>query len=79
MEDKLRTARTYTPYANSPLPAPENRLLFILGYLKVAALQIVHGALFVMSQSNANKWIHVLLVLAVISVIINLIRGRSVL
>lgn len=62
MEDKLRTARTYTPYANSPLPAPENRLLFILGYLKVAALQIVHGALFVMSQSNANKWIHVLLV-----------------
>jgi hypothetical protein len=62
MEGKPRTARAYTPYANSPLPTPEDRLLFILSYLKVAALQIAHGALFGMSQSNANKWIHVLLV-----------------
>ncbi len=61
MEGKPRTARAYTPYANSPLPTPEDRLLFILGYLKVAALQVVHGAMFGMSQSNANKWIHVLL------------------
>src|SRR2546421_738792 len=30
-------------------------------YLKVAALQVAHGAMFEMSQSNANKWIHVLL------------------
>jgi hypothetical protein len=28
---------------------------------KVAALQVVHGALFGVSQSNANKWIRVLL------------------
>ena len=62
MEGKPRTARAYTPYANSPLPTPEDRLLFILSYLKVAAFQIAHGALFGMSQSNANKWIHVLLV-----------------
>jgi hypothetical protein len=62
MEGKPRTARAYTPYANSPLPTPEDRLLFILSYLKVAALQIAHGALFGMSQSNANKWLHVLLV-----------------
>lgn len=61
MEGKPRTARAYTPYANSPLPTPEDRLLFILSYLKVAALQVAHGALFGMSQSNANKWIHVLL------------------
>ena len=61
MEGKPRTARAYTPYANSPLPTPEDRLLFILCYLKVAALQVAHGALFGMSQSNANKWIHVLL------------------
>jgi hypothetical protein len=27
----------------------------------VAALQVAHGALFGMSQSNANQWIHVLL------------------
>jgi hypothetical protein len=61
MEGKPRSARAYTPYANSPLPTPEDRLLFILSYLKVAALQVAHGALFGMSQSNANKWIHVLL------------------
>ena len=61
MEGKPRTARAYTPYANSPLPTPEDRLLFILSYLKVAALQVAHGALFGMSQSNANKWLHVLL------------------
>jgi hypothetical protein len=61
MEGKPRTARAYTPYTNSPLPTPEDRLLFILSYLKVAALQVAHGALFGMSQSNANKWIHVLL------------------
>lgn len=61
MEGKPRRNRTYTPYANSPLPTPEDRLLFILSYLKVAALQVAHGSLFGMSQSNANKWIHVLL------------------
>lgn len=62
MEGKPRTARAYSPYTNSPLPTAEDRLLFILSYLKVAALQVAHGALFGMSQSNANKWIHVLLV-----------------
>lgn len=61
MEGKRRTARAYTPYTNSPLPTPEDRLLFLLSYLKVAALQVAHGAMFGMVQSNANKWIHVLL------------------
>jgi hypothetical protein len=62
MEGKPRTARAYTPYANSPLPTPEDRLLFLLCYLKVAALQVAHGALFGMTQSNANKWLHILLI-----------------
>jgi hypothetical protein len=61
MEGKPRTGRRYSQYANCPLPTPEDRLLFILSYLKVAALQVAHGALFDMTQSNANKWIHVLL------------------
>lgn len=61
MEGKPRTGRRYSQYANCPLPTPEDRLLFILSYLKVAALQVAHGALFGMTQSNANKWIHVLL------------------
>jgi Helix-turn-helix of DDE superfamily endonuclease len=61
MEGKPRTGRRYSQYTNCPLPTPEDRLLFILSYLKVAALQVAQGALFGMTQSNANKWIHVLL------------------
>jgi hypothetical protein len=61
MEGKPRTGRRYSQYTNCPLPTPEDRLLFILSYLKVAALQVAHAALFGMTQSNANKWIHVLL------------------
>lgn len=62
MEGKPRTARAYTPYANSPLPTAEDRLLFLLSYLKVASLQVAHAALFGMTQPNANKWLHILLV-----------------
>jgi hypothetical protein len=61
MEGKRRTGRRYSQYTSCPLPTPEDRLLFILSYLKVAALQVAHGVMFEMSQSNANKWIHVLL------------------
>jgi hypothetical protein len=43
------------------LPTPEDRLFFILVYLKTYALQVVHGRLFGMGQSKANQWIHVLL------------------
>ena len=62
MEGKPRTARAYTPYTNSPLPSPEDRLFFLLCYLKVAALQVAHAALFGMTQPNANKWLHLLLI-----------------
>ena len=57
-----RTARRYTTYQNCPLPTPEDRLLFILAYLKTYPLQVVQGRLFGMDQSKANQWIHVLLV-----------------
>lgn len=62
MEGKPRTARAYTPYVNSPLPTKQDRLLFLLSYLKVASLQVAHGALFGMTQPNANKWLHLLLI-----------------
>src|SRR5918993_4397232 len=57
-----RTARRYTTYTNCPLPTPEDRLLFILVYLKTYPLQVVQGRLFGMGQSKAHQWIHVLLV-----------------
>src|SRR5712692_7516610 len=61
MDGKPRTARRFTVYKNCPLPTPEDRLLFILVYLKTYALQVVHGRLFDMVQGKANQWIHVLL------------------
>lgn len=61
MEGLPRTGRRYSQYASCPLPTPQERLLFILSYLKLASLQVAHAALFDMTQSNANKWIHVLL------------------
>jgi len=61
MDGKPRTARRFTMYKNCPLPTPEDRLLFILTYVKTYALQVVQGRLFGMVQSKANRWIHVLL------------------
>jgi hypothetical protein len=62
LDGKLRTARRYTTYTNCPLPTTEDRLLFILVYLKTYPLQVVQGRLFGMGQSKAHQWIHVLLV-----------------
>src|SRR5918992_835806 len=61
LDGQPRTARRYTTYTNCPLPTPEDRLLFILVYLKTYPLQVVHGRLFGMGQSKAHQWIHVLL------------------
>jgi len=61
MDGKPRTVRRFTVYKNCPLLTPEDRLLFILVYLKTYTLQVVHGRLFGMVQGKANRWIHVLL------------------
>jgi hypothetical protein len=62
MDGKPRTARRFTVYKNCPLPTPEDRLFFILTYLKTYPLQVVQGRLFGgMVQGKANQWIHVLL------------------
>src|SRR5215510_2666170 len=61
LDGKPRTARQFAVYKNCPLPTPEDRLFFILTYLKTYSLQVVQGRLFGMRQSKANKWIHVLL------------------
>jgi hypothetical protein len=61
LDGKKRIGRVYTSYANSPLPTPEDRLLFILVYLKTNPLQVVQGQLFGLPQNKANQWIHALL------------------
>jgi hypothetical protein len=61
LDGKPRTARRFSVYQNCPLPTPEERLLFILAYVKTYSLQVVQGRLFGMGQSKANQWVHALL------------------
>jgi hypothetical protein len=61
LDGKKRLGRDYTAYANSPLPTPQDRLLFILIYIKTNALQVAHGRLFGLPQNKTNQWIHTLL------------------
>ena len=55
LDGQPRTARRFTVYQNCPLPTPEDRLLFILAYIKTYSLQVVQGRLFSMGQSKANQ------------------------
>jgi hypothetical protein len=61
LDGKPRTARQFAVYSNCPLPTPEDRLFFILAYIKTYSLQVLQGRLFGMGQSKANQWIHALL------------------
>jgi hypothetical protein len=60
VEGYERVGRRYVAYRNSTLPTMEDKLLFILVYLKQAPTQEVQGSLFGMRQSKANMWIHLL-------------------
>jgi hypothetical protein len=61
LDGKPRTARRFTTDKNCPLPTPEDRLLFLLVYLKTNPLQVAHGIMFGLPQGKTNQWIHVLL------------------
>jgi hypothetical protein len=61
LHGRRRQARRYITYKNCPLPTPEDKLLFILVYLKQNPTQLLHGRVFGMRQSKATQWIHVLL------------------
>ena len=55
-----RIGRRYVPYRNSTLPTMEDKVLFILVYLKQAPTQEMQARLFGMRQPKANMWIHLL-------------------
>src|SRR5712691_8747064 len=61
LHGRRRQSRCYTTYKNFPLPAPEDRLLFILVSLKQHTMHTLHGCVFGMRQSKANPWRHVFL------------------
>ena len=54
LHGRRRQARRYTTDENCPLPTPEDRLLFILVYLKQNPTPLLHGRLFGMRQSKAT-------------------------
>lgn len=60
LDGQKRTKRRYSEYKNSPLPTIEDKLLFILIYLKQGGLQEAQATLFDMHQPHANTWIHLL-------------------
>lgn len=61
MQGKFRNHRRgFTIYKSSPLPTIEDRLFFILVYLKNNPLQEYHAACFGMDQQHCNNFIHVL-------------------
>ena len=59
LDGNPRAARQFAVYQNCLLPTPDDRLFFLLPYLKTYTLQVVQGRLFGMRQSKANQWIHV--------------------
>src|SRR5882672_2094545 len=58
LDGKPRTARQVAVYSNCPLPTPEDRLLFIVAYIKTYARQVVQGRLCGRVQGKANQWMH---------------------
>ena len=61
MNGRYRNSRrSFVIYRNSPLPTVEDRLFFILVYLKNNPLQEYHAAVFNMDQKQCNSFIHVL-------------------
>ena len=60
VDGKLRGNRKYANYSNGPLPTIEEKLFFILTYVKTNNLQSMQAALFRISQPKANMWIHCL-------------------
>jgi len=61
MTGKPRTARRFSVSTNCPLPTPEDRLLFVLSYLKHAPTQAYHGATFELIQSSVSGWLNILI------------------
>ena len=54
MTDKPRKERSFSVYTNCPLPVPEDRLLFVLSYLKHAPRQSYHDDTFGLIQSRLS-------------------------
>src|SRR5215813_443109 len=55
LDGKPRTARQFAVYKNCPLLTPEDRLLFILAYIKTYAPQVAQERFFGRGKRRPNK------------------------
>ena len=55
---RRKGTRSFVLYANSPLPSVEERLAFMLSYLKLNPLQEQHADLFDMQQKQCYEFVH---------------------
>jgi Helix-turn-helix of DDE superfamily endonuclease len=62
IDGQERIGRDFVDYKNALLPTPEDKLLFILVFIKQNLIQEVMGALFDMSQPKANDWLQILVI-----------------
>ncbi|WP_448541254.1 transposase family protein, partial [Roseiflexus sp.] len=60
IDGRFRWSRRSVSYANSPLPTNEDKLVFILTYVRQNVTQATLGCMFQMSQSNVRMWANVL-------------------
>ena len=59
LNGKLRKGvRSFVIYKNSPLNSHQERLVFILSFIKLNSLQESHADLFLMQQKQCNEFIH---------------------
>lgn len=58
---RMQVRGPYRSKAQRVLETPDDRLLFVLSYLKHMPTQAEHGAVFGLSQSNVSSWLNVLL------------------
>ena len=61
MTGRKRTQRSFSQYTNCPLPTAEDRLLFVLTYLRHAPRQVYHGQMFGLIQSSVSTWLNILI------------------
>src|SRR5262245_7407613 len=55
LDGKPRMARRFSVYQNCPLPTPEDRLLFILAYVKTYSLQVVQGVCSAWARARPTR------------------------
>jgi hypothetical protein len=53
LDGQPRTAHQFSVEKNCPLPTPEDRLFFLLPYLKTYALQVVQGRLILIEAPSS--------------------------